>query len=105
MRRLGTKLIAGFAFFLVMIVAVGLYSSLASQASLQSSIGQSSVFVANEMMISMNFTLYNWLDRLEIRAMEPGDPGGRSERRTGISMQWNPRTRTCIGWNLPGAWR
>jgi methyl-accepting chemotaxis protein len=71
MRRLGTKLIAGFAFFLVMIVAVGLYSSLASQASLQSSIGQSSVFVASEMMISMNLTLYNWLDRLEIRATEP----------------------------------
>ena len=71
MKRLGTKLIAGFAFFLVMIVAVGLYSSLAGQASLQGSIGQSSVFVANEMMISMNFTMYNWLDRLEIRATEP----------------------------------
>ncbi len=71
MKRLGTKLIAGFALFLVMIVAVGLYSSLAGQASLQSSIGQSSVFVANEMMISMNFTIYNWLDRLEIRATEP----------------------------------
>ncbi len=71
MRRLGTKLITGFAFFLVMIVAVGLYSSLASQASLQSSIGQSSVFVANEMMISMNSALYNWIDRLEIRGTEP----------------------------------
>jgi methyl-accepting chemotaxis protein len=71
MRRLGTRLIVGFAFFLVMIVAVGLYSSLASQASLQISIGQSSVFIANEMMISMNLSLYNWLDRLEIRVTEP----------------------------------
>ena len=42
MRRLGTKLVLGFALFLVMIIAVGLYSSLAGQASLQTSIGQSS---------------------------------------------------------------
>ena len=29
------------------------------------------MFVANEMMIAMNLSLYNWLDRLEIRATDP----------------------------------
>ena len=71
MKSLRTKLISGFLIFLVMIVAVALYSSFASQASLKESIGQSSVFVANEMLINMDMTIFNWIDRLELRSQDP----------------------------------
>jgi methyl-accepting chemotaxis protein len=68
MKTLGTKLIGGFLVLLLMIVAVAFYSSFASQKSLQDSIGQSSVFVANEMLVNMNMAIYDWIDRLEQRS-------------------------------------
>ncbi len=68
MKTLGMKLIGGFLLLLLMIVAVAFYSSFASQKSLQDSIGQNSVFVANEMLVNMNMAIYDWLDRLEQRA-------------------------------------
>ena len=71
MKSLRMKLIGGFLVFLVMIVAVAFYSSFASQASLKESIGQSSVFVANEMLINMDMAIFYWIDRLELRAMDP----------------------------------
>jgi methyl-accepting chemotaxis protein len=71
MKTLRMKLIAGFLLLLLMIVAVAVYSSFASQRSLQDSIGQSSVFVANEMLVNINTALFNWLDRLELRALDP----------------------------------
>jgi methyl-accepting chemotaxis protein len=71
MKTLGMKLIGGFLILLLMIVAVAFYSSFASQRSLQESIGESAVFVANEMLVNMNMGIYNWLDRLELRAMDP----------------------------------
>jgi methyl-accepting chemotaxis protein len=67
MKTLGMKLIGGFLLLLLMIVAVAFYSSFASQKSLQDSIGQSSVFVANEMLVNMNMAIYDWIDRLEQR--------------------------------------
>jgi methyl-accepting chemotaxis protein len=70
MKTLGMKLIGGFLLLLLMIVAVAFYSSFASQKSLQDSIGQSSVFVANEMLVNINSAVYNWLDRLEQRAVD-----------------------------------
>lgn len=72
MKKLGTKLIAGFGFILIMIVVVGLYSSIASQRSLRDSIGQNSVFMANEILVNMNMAIYNFIDRLEVRAMDHG---------------------------------
>jgi methyl-accepting chemotaxis protein len=71
MKSIGTKLIGGFLILLMMIVAVALYSSFAGQKSLQTAIGQSNVFVANEMLVNMNLGVYNWLDRLELRVLEP----------------------------------
>ncbi len=68
MKTLGMKLIGGFLILLLMIVAVAFYSSFASQKSLQDSIGQNSVFVANEMLVNMNLAIYDWIDRLEQRA-------------------------------------
>ena len=68
MKTLGMKLIGGFLILLLMIVAVAFYSSFASQKSLQDSIGQNSVFVANEMLVNMNLAVYDWIDRLEQRA-------------------------------------
>jgi len=68
MKTLGTKLIGGFLILLLMIAAVALYSSFASQKSLQNAIGQSSVFLANEMLVNMNLAIYDWIDRLEQRA-------------------------------------
>jgi methyl-accepting chemotaxis protein len=67
MKTLGMKLIGGFVLLLLMIVAVAFYSSFASQRSLQDTIGQSSVFVANEMLVNMNMAIYDWIDRLEQR--------------------------------------
>ena len=67
MKKLGMKLIGGFLLLLLMIVAVALYSSAVGQKSLQDSIGQSSVFVANEMLVNMNMAIYDWIDRLEQR--------------------------------------
>ena len=72
MKTLGTKLIGGFFFFLLMIVALAFYATYASQRSLQDSIGQSSVFMANEMLVNMNMAVYNWIDRFEVRVMEKG---------------------------------
>jgi methyl-accepting chemotaxis protein len=68
MKTLGMKLISGFLLILLMIVAVAFYSSFASQKSLQDAIGQSSVFVANEMLVNMNMAIYDWIDRVEQRA-------------------------------------
>jgi methyl-accepting chemotaxis protein len=70
MNRIGTKLIAGFLLLVLMIMVLAFYAAYASQKSLQESIGQSSVFVANEMLVNMNMTIYNWIDRLELRAMD-----------------------------------
>jgi len=70
MKTLGAKLIGGFVILLLMIVAVAIYSSFASQKSLQDSIGQASGFVANEMLVNMNMGVYNWLDRLELRVTD-----------------------------------
>jgi methyl-accepting chemotaxis protein len=70
MKTLGMRLIGGFLFLLLMIVAVAFYSSFASQKSLQDAIGQSSVFVANEMLVNMNMAINDWLDRLEVRALD-----------------------------------
>jgi methyl-accepting chemotaxis protein len=70
MNRLGTKLIAGFLLLVLMIMVLAFYAAYASQKSLQESIGQSSVFVANEMLVNMNMAIYNWIDRLEMRGME-----------------------------------
>jgi hypothetical protein len=70
MHRLGTKLIGGFLLLVLMIVVLAFYTAYASQGSLQDSIGQSSVFVANEMLVNMNMAVYNWIDRLEMRAMD-----------------------------------
>ena len=69
MKTLGAKLIGGFLLLLLMIVALAFYATLASQKSLQDSIGQSSVFVANEMLVNMNMAIYNWIDQLELKAM------------------------------------
>jgi hypothetical protein len=69
MNRLGTKLIAGFLLLVLMIVALSFYAAYASQKSLQESIGQSSVFVANEMLVNIDMTIYNWIDRFELRAL------------------------------------
>jgi methyl-accepting chemotaxis protein len=70
MHRLGTKLIGGFLLLVLMIVVLAFYTAYASQRSLQDSIGQSSVFVANEMLVNMNMAIYNWIDRLELRGMD-----------------------------------
>jgi X-X-X-Leu-X-X-Gly heptad repeat protein len=70
MNRLGSKLIGGFLLLVLMIVVLASYTAYASQRSLQESIGQSSVFVANEMLVNMNMAIYNWIDRLELRAMD-----------------------------------
>ncbi len=70
MNRLGTKLIAGFLLLVLMIMALAFYATYASQKSLQDSIGQNSVFVANEMLVNMNMAIYYWIDRLELRAMD-----------------------------------
>ena len=70
MNRLGTKLIAGFLLLVLMIMILAFYAAYASQKSLQDSIGQSSVFVANEMLVNMNMAIYNWIDRLELRGMD-----------------------------------
>jgi methyl-accepting chemotaxis protein len=70
MNRLGTRLIAGFLLLVLMIMVLAFYAAYAGQKSLRDSIGQSSVFVANEMLVNMNMTIYNWIDRLELRAMD-----------------------------------
>jgi methyl-accepting chemotaxis protein len=70
MNRLGTKLVAGFLLLVLMIMALAFYAVYASEKSLQDSIGQSSVFVANEMLVNMNMAIYYWIDRLELRAMD-----------------------------------
>jgi methyl-accepting chemotaxis protein len=67
MKTLGAKLIGGFFFFLLMIVALAFYAAYAGQRSLQDSIGQSSIFMANEMQVSMNMAVDDWIDRFELR--------------------------------------
>ncbi|MGA2974801.1 MAG: methyl-accepting chemotaxis protein [Spirochaetia bacterium] len=71
MKTLGMKLISGFLLLLLMIIAVAFYSSFASQKSLQDAIGQSSVFVANEMLVNMNMAVFDWIDRFEVRSLDP----------------------------------
>ena len=71
MKSLRMKLIGGFVIFLLMIVAVAFYSSFASQSTLKQAIGQSSVFVANEMLVNMDLTIFYWIDRLELRTLDP----------------------------------
>src|SRR4030042_907738 len=70
MNRLGTNLLAGFLLIVLMIMALAFYAVYASQKSLQDSIGQSSVFVANEMLVNMNMAIYYWIDRLQLRGMD-----------------------------------
>jgi methyl-accepting chemotaxis protein len=71
MNSLRVKLIGGFLALLAMIVSVALYSSFSGQKSLRDSIGQGSIFVANEMLVNMNMAVLNWIDRFETRAMDP----------------------------------
>jgi methyl-accepting chemotaxis protein len=70
MNRLGTKLIASFLLLVLMIMVLAFYATYASQKSLQHSIGQGSAFIANEMLVTMNMTIYYWIDRLELRGSE-----------------------------------
>jgi len=72
MKSLGMKLIGGFLLLLLMIVAVAFYSSFASQRSLQDSIGQSSVFVANETLVNMNMaSMTGWTGWSSAREQTP----------------------------------
>ncbi len=68
MKKIGIKLICGFGCILLMVLTVAIYSTYESQKSLQASIGQNSVFIANEMLININREVYNWIDRFQQRA-------------------------------------
>jgi methyl-accepting chemotaxis protein len=71
MKTIGFKLLGGFLLLLLMIGAVAFYSTSAAQGSLQASIGQSNMFVAREMLGNMNLGVYNWIDRLDVRSLDP----------------------------------
>lgn len=69
MNKLGFRLIGGFLVVLLMVVAVGIYSSVESQRSLQEAIGKNSLFLANQMLSNINNNIANWRDRFEQRAL------------------------------------
>ena len=69
MNKLGFRLVGSFLIVLLMVVAVGLYSSVEGQRSLQEAIGKNSMFLANQMLENINNNIANWFDRFEIRAL------------------------------------
>ncbi len=69
MNKLGFRLIGGFLVVLLMVVAVGFYSSMESQRSLQEAIGKNSMFLANQMLANINHNIASWYDRFEIRSL------------------------------------
>ncbi len=63
--RIGTKLIASFVLFVLLIVAVALYSVVVGEKSLQESIGTSSVFLAEEMLRRIDESVYLKIEGLQ----------------------------------------
>lgn len=63
--RIGTKLMAGFALVIVLMVALALYSTTISQKSLQQSVGESSMFLAEEMLRRINHSIYLKIEDLQ----------------------------------------
>ena len=63
MNKLGFRLVGSFLIVLLMVVAVGLYSSVEGQRSLQEAIGKNSMFLANQMLENINNNIANWFDR------------------------------------------
>ena len=63
--RIGTKLIASFVLFVLLIVAVALYSVVVSEKSLKESIGTSSVFLAEEMLRRVDESVYLKIEGLQ----------------------------------------
>lgn len=70
MKTIKAKLIGGFLFFVLMIVALAFFSTYESQIYLQESIGQGSVFIANEMLVNMNMAIYDRIDRFDVRTRD-----------------------------------
>ncbi|MFA6505129.1 MAG: methyl-accepting chemotaxis protein [Treponemataceae bacterium] len=65
MKKISVRLIGGFLVILLMIVAVGFYSSLTGQRSLEHSIAQKSEFETNTMLTGINTRVYTRIDRFE----------------------------------------
>ena len=66
--RIGTKLIAGFMLVVLLMTALALYSANISQQRLQESVGKSSVFLAEEMLKRINYTVYLKIEELQLHS-------------------------------------
>jgi signal transduction histidine kinase len=63
--KIGTKLIAGFMLTIVLMVALALYSVKIGQKYLERSVGASSIFLAEEMLKTMDRELYRKIEEIQ----------------------------------------
>ena len=62
---IGTKLIAGFTLVIILMISLSLYFTSISQRSLRQSVGESSIFVAEEMLKRINQGIYLKIEELQ----------------------------------------
>ena len=70
MRRIRTKLIAGFTVVIALMVSLSLYIACLSQKSLRQSVGESSIFVAEEMLRRINHNIYQKIEAIQTHSTE-----------------------------------
>jgi len=66
--RISTKLIAAFALIVILMVALSLYSMGESRKSLEESVGKNSVFLAEEMLKTINQGIYLKIEELQLHS-------------------------------------
>ncbi len=68
--RIGTKLTASFLLIILLMVALSLYLTSVSQKFLQQSVGESSMFLAEEILQRINHSIYRKIEALQSHSTE-----------------------------------